>query len=258
MEFTKDDVINSIKLFKNLDRNEINHLIKNIDVIELESNLKNTLKKFIDIDYYNEIKRINYKYEKLKECDDIKDSKPTKNDIKNIIKLFNNNENINSINNLIDNPFNVKDVNLRDTLFKLRLNKNPEKFLNKVFKFVTNIMDGGNQYSEQSFNSPNQDIMRKQMKENMEYEKQQQMQQIQQQSNIQNQMMNPQMTSPQQVIQQHPQQQIIHQQPYYQQHMFNQMQMNNQPSIIQMQQQMFEQQQQINQIQHQLQQLNQM
>ena len=262
MEFTKDDVINSIKLYKNLNKQEIDHLIKNIEVINIENNLKDTIKKFINIDYYKIIKKFNYKYENLKKNDDITDSKPTKSDIKNIIKLFNDNENVESLNKLIDNPFNIKDSNLRDTLFKLRLNKNPEKFLNKIFQIAIK-MKGGNQFSEQNFNSPNQDIMKKEMQENMEYEKQQQMHKIQQQMTnpqiVNPQMMNPQMMNPQMVnplMMQH--QQVLNQQPYHQQPIFNQMQMNSQPSLIQMQQQMLEQQQQINQIQHQIQQLNQM
>ena len=131
MEFTKNDVINSIKIYNNMTKEEIDHLFKVENIMNISDNIKNTLNKLkTQSNYYEIIESFSNKYEKLKESNEITSMNPNKEDIKNVIKIFEEyGDDSQMINNLIEFPYKVKDEKIQNTLLKLQLLKDPEKFL---------------------------------------------------------------------------------------------------------------------------------
>ena len=143
MNFDKLDVINSIKLFKHLKIMELNYLLKNKNNLDISNHIKETLNKLDETpDYYNVIKKFNDKYESIITTNDVRNSKPTKIDEKNIIKFFNKYDS-SKINDFVDNPDLIKDENLKNTFYKLRLHVNPHKFMNDCFESYTKSIKGG-------------------------------------------------------------------------------------------------------------------
>ena len=87
--FDKLDVINSIKLYKNLNQEELDYLLNIRNKLDISDDVKKTLNILDNTsNYYNVIKTFNERYEKIRNNDEIKFSKPTKIDVKNVIKFF--------------------------------------------------------------------------------------------------------------------------------------------------------------------------
>ena len=143
MNFDKLDVINSIKLYKNLNKKELDYLLYIRNNLDISDDVKKTLNILDNTsDYYNVIKVFNDRYEKIRNNDEIKLSKPTKTDVKNIIKFFDKYDN-SKINEYVENPDLLKDESIKNTFYKLRLHKNPIKFMDDCFNNFMESQKGG-------------------------------------------------------------------------------------------------------------------